>query len=102
MSIESTCKKYLEEFEKINDFHFKFGVVLLDTFMEEDNIMPDVSKAVIRVLESCNSEKEFEIANNMMDAIFGYHFVTLAEKLMIQELRIQELKQGDDKWNTEN
>lgn len=47
MSIESTCKKYLEEFEKINDFHFKFGVVLLDTFMEEDNIMPDVSKAVI-------------------------------------------------------
>lgn len=36
-------------------------------------------------------------ANNMMDAIFGYHFVTLAEKLMIQEL-----KQGDDKWNTEN
>lgn len=96
MSIESTCKKYLEEFEKINDFHFKFGVVLLDTFMEEDNIMPDVSKAVIRVLESCNSEKEFEIANNMMDAIFGYHFVTLAEKLMIQEL-----KQGDDKWNTE-
>ena len=96
MSIESTCKKYLEEFEKINDFHFKFGVVLLDTFMEEDNIMPDVSKAVIRVLESCNSEKEFEIANNMMDAIFGYHFVTLAEKLMIQDL-----KQGDDKWNTE-
>ena len=33
MSIESTCKKYLEEFKKINDFHFKFGVVLLDAFM---------------------------------------------------------------------
>lgn len=67
--------------EEITDFTDKFGEVFFDAIMEEDNSSYEMSKSIISVLDSCETEHDMEITDRMLIACCGYTFETLVDRI---------------------
>ena len=79
--------------KNIDYFTEKFGETFFDAIMEDDNFTYEMSKSIISVFCSCKTERDFEVANNMLVACCGYSFETLAK-------RIQELDSMGHQWES--
>lgn len=53
----------------------------------------DVARGILRTFATCNTQREFEIANDMLTGICGYSFETLVE-------RIRELDREHHCWES--
>ena len=70
--------------KNIDNFTEKFGENFFDTIMEEDNSTYEMAKSIVSVFCTCKTNRNFEIANNMLIACCGYSFKTIVKR--IQEL----------------
>lgn len=70
---------------QIDNFEEKLGQASFGAIMEQDNTTYEMAKSIITVFSNCNSQKEFEAANNMLIAISGYGFETLIEQIKEQD-----------------
>lgn len=66
---------------EIENFRGKLGEVVLDVIMEDSNSSLDMAKGILRTFTTCNTQREFEIANDMLTGICGYSFETLIERI---------------------
>lgn len=71
--------------EEITDFTDKFGEVFFDAIMEEDNSTYEMAKSIIAVLDSCETERDIEMADRMLIACCGYSFETLVNRIKEQD-----------------
>ena len=68
-------KAYIE----IENFSDKLGETFYGAVQEEDNTTYEMAKGIIGVFSSCETQKDFDIANAMLIAICGRSFETLVE-----------------------
>lgn len=80
-------------YAEIENFKEKLGENFLDAIMEYDNSTYDMAKGIISVYRECKTERDFQIANDMLEAVCGYSFGTLIE-------RIQELDENGHQWES--
>lgn len=78
---------------EIENFRDKLGEIVLDAIMEDDNSSLDMARGILRIFATCNTQREFEIANDMLTGICGYSFETLVE-------RIRELDREHHCWES--
>lgn len=78
---------------EIENFRDKLGEIVLDAIMEDDNSSLDMARGILRTFATCNTQREFEIANDMLTGICGYSFETLVE-------RIRELDREHHCWES--
>lgn len=79
--------------EKITNFTDKLGENFFDAIMEDDNSTYDMGRGIVSAFSDCRTEREFEVANNMLMATCGYSFETLVE-------RIEELDESGHLWES--
>lgn len=70
-------KSYVE----IENFRDKLGETFYDAVQEEDKTTYEVAKGIISVFSSCETQKDFDIANAMLTAICGWSFEALVERI---------------------
>ena len=70
-----------QERKKIYNFREKLGEVMYDAINEWDNFPRDMAKYAIDAFLECETEREFQIANNMLTAICGWGIDTLIERI---------------------
>lgn len=66
---------------EIEDFTDKLGEVFFDAIMEDDNTSREMAKSIISTFCDCKTERDFEVANNMLMATCGYNFKSLIERI---------------------
>lgn len=66
---------------EIEDFTDKFGETFVEAIMEYNNTSKEMAKGIIAEFCSCRSERDFEVANNMLMAACGYSFESLVERI---------------------
>lgn len=95
MKIIEELKMYRE---KIEDFSDKFGDEIFDTTNEYDNSTYEIGRYVIREFLMCKTEREVEIANNMLIAITGYSLETLILRTVLKQARENAIKEYEEEW----
>lgn len=78
---------------EIENFRDKLGEIVLDAIMEDDNSSLDMARGILGTFATCDTQREFEIANDMLTGICGYSFETLVE-------RIRELDREHHCWES--
>ena len=73
-------------YAEITNFRDKLGETFFDAVMEDDNTTYEMAKGIISVFGDCNTETEFEVANNMLMAVCGYSFESLVEKIKERDM----------------
>lgn len=78
----------MDKIKKINEmddamYHFpeELGNAIYEAFMEDDNYFKDIGKSVITAFNSCETEKEIEIADHMLIAVCGWGIETLMNRI---------------------
>lgn len=74
-------------YTEISNFRDKLGETFFDAVMEEDNSSYEMAKSIISTFDSCTTEKEFDVANQMLIAVCGYSFETLVERIKERDLQ---------------
>lgn len=72
---------FKQAYDEIYNFREKLGEVVYDAINEEDNYPRDMAKYIIDTFHSCQTEREFNIADEMLTAICGWNFETLVERI---------------------
>ena len=76
-----------EELIKINEadenFSDKLGELVLDQVMNDD--VTEMGKHILKTLIQCQTEKEFEIANNMLVSVCGWGIPSLVEMIKMRD-----------------
>ena len=84
-----------EHFEKarteISNFHYKLAEVFCDVFMEDSNNGYEIAKSIKHAFDKCESERDYEIASDMLMAVCGYNIESLVEQ-------IEKLDQSNYVW----
>lgn len=71
-----------QAYAEISNFRDKLGENFYDAIQEDDNSTYEMAIGIIDVFSSqCNTKKEFEIADAMLEAVCGYSFETLVERI---------------------
>lgn len=76
-----TKKGFFTKADEIQDFKDKLGEMVLDAVMEDDNSCYEMAKGIFGTFENCQTDREFEIAEQMLIAICGYSLESLVEKI---------------------
>lgn len=95
MNRETLNKAYAE----IYDFKQKLCEVLVDKL--EDICGLDAAKGVISAFYSCRTDREFEIANDMLAAVCGWKFETLVQAIKDRDEDIDfewECAEKEETW----
>lgn len=74
-------EKFNEAYMEIDDFRDKLGETFFDFFNEEDNSTYEIAKSIIAVIDTCETERDFEIADRMVTAICGYCLESIIDKI---------------------
>ena len=72
-------------YEEIENFRSKLGETFFDALMEEDNYTYEMAKGIIGVFDSCETEREEQIADRMLIAICGYSLETLISTIKTRD-----------------
>ncbi|RHO95784.1 hypothetical protein DW019_11060 [Clostridium sp. AF37-5] len=89
-NIIANAKKEIENFED------KLGENFYDAIQEDDNLTIDMARGILHAFSDCKTEREFQVANNMLIGVCGYSIQTLIE-------RIKELDEDQEHyWRWEN
>lgn len=64
-----------------NNYAEELGNALYDAFMEDDNYLYDIGRSILHVFDMCETEKDVEIADNMLIAVCGYSIETLMNRI---------------------
>ena len=67
-----------------NDIEFladKLGEIVFDEINADDNFTCEIGKQIIFTFNQCKTEKEFQVANDMLIAICGWSFDTVVDKI---------------------
>ena len=70
-----------EKCQKIDNFTDKLGETFFDAIMEEDNSTYEMARSILRVLQGCETEEQYNIADSMVTAICGYCIDSLIDKI---------------------
>lgn len=89
----SEKKMFDQATENIDDFTDKLGEIFFDIFNESDNNTADIGKYINRTLRECKTDREFQIANDMLRATCGYGIKHLID-------RIEELDKNGHVWES--
>lgn len=82
--------------KEIENFEDKLGENFYDAIQEDDNLTIDMAGGILHAFSDCKTEREFQIANNMLTGACGYGIKTLIE-------RIKELDEDPEhNWRWEN
>lgn len=82
--------------KEIENFEDKLGENFYDAFQEDDNLTIDMARGILHAFADCKTEREFQVANNMLTGACGYGIKTLIE-------RIKELDEDPEhSWRWEN
>ena len=84
--------------EKIEDFSDKLGEEILDAVYEDDNFSSDMGKYVIREFLMCETDREVEVANNMLIAITGYSLETLLLRTVWKQAQENAREEYEEEW----
>lgn len=76
-----TKKDFLTKAGEIQNFKDKLAETVLDAIMEDDNSCYEIARGIWRTFENCQTDREFEIAEQMLIAICGYSLESLIETL---------------------
>lgn len=82
MNKDDLNKAYME----IENFRDKLGEVFYDAVQEDDNSTYEMAKSIIAVFDSCETERDFEIADKMLTAICGWCLQTLVDRIVSRDL----------------
>ena len=77
MNRDSLDKAYVE----IKNFRDKLGEIFYDAVQEEDNTTYEIAKGIISVFSSCETQKDFDIADSMLTAVCGWNFESFVERI---------------------
>lgn len=55
------------------------GENFYDAFQEDDNLTIDMARDILHAFSDCKTEREFQVANNMLTGACGYSIQTLIE-----------------------
>ena len=77
--------KLNEAFEEIHNFKDKLGENFFDAIMEDDNSTYEMAHGIISAFNNCETEREFEIANDMLTGCCGYGFEMLVDRIKEQD-----------------
>lgn len=72
---------FKKAYNEINNFTDKLGEVVYDAINEEDNSSYEMARYIIRTFKDCKTEREFDIADQIVTAICGWNFETLLERI---------------------
>jgi len=76
-----------EELIKINEadenFSDKLGELVFDQVMSDD--VTEMGKHILKTLIQCQTEKEFEIANNMLVSVCGWGISSLVDMIKMRD-----------------
>ena len=65
----------------IDNFTDKLSEIIFEEINSDDTSMCDIGKHIMYVINECESEREFQIANGMLISICGWSFDSLIEKI---------------------
>ena len=74
-------EEFNEAYIGIDNFRDKLGEMFLDFFNEEDNSTYEIAKSIIAVIDTCETERDFEIADRMVTAICGYSLDSIIDNI---------------------
>lgn len=68
-------------YAEIGNFRDKLGETFFDAVMEDDNTTYEMTRGIIGTFGNCQTDREFEIADQMLSGICGYNFESLVERI---------------------
>ena len=73
------------QIQNMDDAIDELANVTVDTIFEDDNNGYEMAKGILNTFSDCETEKEFQIANNMLISMCGYSIETLLSKIKEKE-----------------
>lgn len=76
-------KKWKEIKEEIQEIDFTdFGEAIFDAVNESDNYLKDIGRHALFAIDSCETEREFDLVDHMFTAITGWSIKTIINRVM--------------------
>lgn len=69
----------------VEDIRKKLGETIYDCIQEDNNFTSDMGKYALGVIMECATQRELDIANNMLIAITGYSIESILETIEKRE-----------------
>lgn len=66
---------------EIEDFRDKLGEVIVDALFDDENTSLDIVKSVLGCFDTCQTDREFEIAERMLTAVCSWNMDTLVNTI---------------------
>lgn len=76
-------KDWKEIVEECQDINFAdFGEAIFDAVNESDNYLKDIGRHAMFAIDSCETEREFDLVDHMFIAITGWSIKTIINRVM--------------------